>query len=214
MDLHATSSSSIGAFNFAKRGDAYELLIQRRLASFHPTECSFQPLLACVLNDLCSSDMMIRTSSLRALTDFVSDAHAAIRQGDEAMETVLSTRILPSLRFIFRGNFVETTRRSAMQLFRQIVLASADFQTPVFGSDLRVLTNASNEDQDVLLGLLHLQMRRKVKSLRAICQLAQKIRAGSSPRLAAVSIRTVLLPLIFACIRDYPKNSGGCDGVD
>lgn len=210
FDLHATSSSSIGAYNFAKRGDAYELLIRQRLASFGPKESSFQPLLASVLHDLCDSDMMIRTSSLRALTDFVQDAHAMIRNGDEAMERVLSEGMIPSIRFVFQSNFGETTRRSAMQLFRQILLASKDFGSPVFGSDLLALVNASDEDADVLLGLLHLQTRRKVKSMRSICQLAQRIREGKSPRLAAVSIRTVLLPLLFACIRENPKNAGAC----
>lgn len=208
FDLHATSNSAIGAYNFAKRGDAYELLIRRRLASFSPKECSFQPLLASVLHDLCDSDMMIRTSSLRALTDFVQDAHEMIRNGDEAMERVLSEGMLPSLRFVFQSNFVEATRRSAMQLFRQILLASKDFRSPVLGSDLLALVNASDEDADVLLGLLHLQTRRKVKSLRKICEMAQSIREGKSPRLAAVSIRSILLPLLFACIRENPKNSG------
>ena len=208
FDLHATSNSAIGAYNFAKRGDAYELLIRRRLASFSPKECSFQPLLASVLHDLCDSDMMIRTSSLRALTEFVQDAHEMIRNGDEAMERVLSEGMLPSLRFVFQSNFVEATRRSAMQLFRQILLASKDFRSPVLGSDLLALVNASDEDADVLLGLLHLQTRRKVKSLRKICEMAQSIREGKNPRLAAVSIRSILLPLLFACIRENPKNSG------
>lgn len=208
FDLHATSNSAIGAYNFGKRGDAYELLIRRRLASFGPKESSFQPLLASVLHDLCDNDMMIRTSSLRTLTDFVQDAHEMIRNGDEAMERVLSEGMLPSLRFVFQSNFAETTRRQAMQLFRQILLASKDFRSPVFGSDLLALVNASDEDADVLLGLLHLQTRRKVKSLRKICQLAQSIREGKSPHLAAVSIRAILLPLLFACIRENPKNSG------
>lgn len=205
-ELHAMSGHSIGAYDFTRRGDAYDKLLQQRLSSFGTPEWSFTALLSCILHDMCEDDMMIRSSALRCLTDFVHDAYD-FRERDAGLEGIVKSSLVPGLCFVLRSSYSDTIRRCGMQVFRHILVLWHSAPSTDFFQDLFPLTS-SDEESDALLGLYELQTRRRLRSLRQICDAANGIRSGTIPPFAARSIRTILLPTLFAIIRDSPKNAG------
>ena len=75
-------------------------------------------------------------------------------------------------------------------------------------SDLILLTNEAIPDDDILLCLIDIKTRVRSKGLKLLGRLADQIVNGESERITAKTLRTIILPLIFAYIKEYDKNHG------
>ena len=247
-DLHATSTSSIDMYNFAKRGDAYDHLIQTTLMAYQPTHCSFQPLLACVLHDVTDSDMMLRSTAMKCLKAFVFDCATTIKSTVEAhqnfastttrmsnddnddevrrasvLQEIMETRVMEMVKYEIQVCNNDNVRRPIMSLLRDIVLLwqfeisliinplhrSLNIHpSQTMCSDLILLTNEAVPDDDILLCLIDIKTRVRSKGLKMLGRLADQIVNGESERLTAKTLRTIILPLIFAYIKEYDKSHG------
>ena len=248
-DLHATSTSSIDMYNFAKRGDAYDHLIQTTLMAYQPTHCSFQPLLACVLHDITDSDMMLRSTAMKCLKAFVFDSAAVIQSTMETrsnsenaatdmsdddddddevrkanrLQEIMEARVMETIKYEIQVCNNDNVRRPIMSLLRDIVLLwkfnisliinpsnrSLNVHcSQTMCSDLLLLTNEAVPDDDILLCLIDIKTRVRSKGLKILGRLADQIVKGESERITAKTLRTIILPLIFAYIKEYDKSHG------
>lgn len=208
--LHAISSSGIGQYDFSQRGDAYDALIKTGLAAYDPCSVTFEPLLACVLRDVTDSDMMLRSTAMECLKSFVQSCAQLLQNSDDAttqsvLTMLMEKRIVDTIKYEMSVCKNDNVRRPLVSLLRDIVLLWRFRPSLGLCSDLVVLTNEANPDNDALLCLIDIKQRTRVKGLRLINQTADAIVAGSAPRLSAGTLRSIVLPLIFAYITENRK---------
>lgn len=208
--LHAISSSGIGQYDFSQRGDAYDALIKTGLAAYDPCSVTFEPLLACVLRDVTDSDMMLRNTAMECLKSFVQSCAQLLQNSDDAttqsvLTMLMEKRIVDTIKYEMNVCKNDNVRRPLVSLLRDIVLLWRFRPSLGLCSDLVVLTNEANPDNDALLCLIDIKQRTRVKGLRLINQTADAIVAGSAPRLSAGTLRSIVLPLIFAYITENRK---------
>ena len=205
--LHAVSSTGIGQYDFSKRGDAYDLLIKTGLASYDPCHVTFEPLLACVLRDVTDSDMMLRNTAMECLKSFVQSCAQLLQNTDDtATQTVLTMlmekRVVETIKYELSVSKNDNVRRPLVSLLRDIVLLWRFRPSLGLCSDLVVLTNEANPDNDALLCLIDIKQRTRSKGLRLVNQTVDAIVSGSASRISAGTLRSVVLPLVFAYISE------------
>ena len=206
-DLHATSDNTIGGYSFAKRGDAYDVIVKNGLFAYDPKSVSFLPLFACVLKDATDEDMMIRTTAMKCLKELVE------RMAKETWCDVypqLLLMIMGTIKYVVKTVNNDNVRRPIVSLLRTIVILWKDQPSLDLCSDLIVLIDESNEENDVILNLIDIKTRTRVNGLRQINKYLKAVDAGEKPRLSASTLRNILIPLLMSYVKEYNKASGRC----
>lgn len=154
--------------------------------------------------------MMIRTTSMQCIQSFIQAIPVEyLMKGHSEYEKYhyLVQLSITCCKYILKNTNNDNIRRPVITLLRLIAIQFKSLQLSIYNYDLLPLINEENEDEDILLCLINIQTRTRIKGLRALVQLVKQIREGEKPRLSANSIRNVLLPLLFAYIREYDKTS-------
>lgn len=208
LDLHATSDNTIGGYAFAKRGDAYDVILKSGLQAYDPKSVSFLPLFACVLNDMTDADMMIRTTAMKCMREFLE--RIAQEEWCEAYEQLLLI-LMNVIKYVIKSVSDDNVRRPMVSLLRSIVLLWRSHASLALCSDLVVLINEEKEDEDVILNLIDIKTSIRIKGLRRLNQYAGQVREKAKPRLSAGTLRNILIPLVLSYVAEYKKEGG--DGV-
>lgn len=204
-DLHATSDNTIGGYSFAKRGDAYDVIVKKGLFAYDPKSVSFLPLFACVLKDATDEDMMIRTTAMKCLKELVE--RMAKEEWCEVYEQLLMM-IMGVIKYVVKTVNNDNVRRPIVSLLRTIVILWKDHPSLDLCSDLIVLIDETNDDNDVILNLIDIKTRTRVNGLRRINKYVKEVDAGEKPRLSASTLRNILIPLLMSYVKEYSKAAG------
>ena len=127
LDLHATSGSSLDSYNFTKRGEAYDVLVQNHLIHYHPESVCFDPLLACILNDVVDSDMMIRTTAMKCLQEFIHESAQILQTTSDSilqtrLQAVIEGFVMSVVKYELKYCLSDNIRRPLIGLLRDIVI--------------------------------------------------------------------------------------------
>lgn len=209
-NLHSTSKDSIGSYSFAKIGDVYDVLVKEGIESFYMTPSTFLPFYACILNQVTEEDMMIRTTSMQCIQAFIrSIAPELIQQASpqgKCYQQIVQLTIR-SCKFIIKNTNNDNIRRPIIALMRIIAIQFKSLALPMYNYDLMPLINEEDEEKDVLLSLTHIQTRIRIAGMRSLINMTKAVRLGEMKSLSANVVRNLLLPLIFAYIREYNKTT-------
>lgn len=227
LDLHATNSSSIDTYNFAKRGDAYDMLIKNRLTHYHPESVGFDPLLACVLYDILDSDMMIRNTAMICLKEFVNDSAQLIQTSPDTalcsrLQYLVERFVMSVIKYELKNCTNDNIRRPIISLLRDIVLLWSfeisliiniyrslnRYPSLVLCSDLAPLMNVTIPENDVFLCLIDLKQKTRSKGLKHLTKILESIAEEKVSRISASTLRSILIPILFAYIHEFNRNQG------
>ena len=75
-------------------------------------------------------------------------------------------------------------------------------------SDLIPLINTENPENDVFLCIIDLKQKTRSKGLKLLTKTFESIAEEKTPRITVTNLRTVLLPILFAYIREFNRNQG------
>ena len=75
-------------------------------------------------------------------------------------------------------------------------------------SDLIPLINTENPENDMFLCIIDLKQKTRSKGLKQLTKTFESIAEEKTPRITVTNLRTVLLPILFAYIREFNRNQG------
>ena len=151
---------------------------------------------------------MIRTTSMQCIQAFVQSITPALLESNSPQGQFYYSLMLltiKSCKFILKTTNNDNIRRPIISLMRLIAIQFKSLKKMNLNYDILPLINEDNEEEDILLNLIHIQIRTRVKGLRQLMAMAKEVQEGTQSRLAPTCIRQLLFPLIFAYIAEYTK---------